>query len=256
MYLLYCHINKINGKRYVGLTSKEDPEERWRKNGKGYQSSPHFWKAIQQYGWDNFEHIILAQHLTREEASEQEKYYISLWETINPEKGYNLREGGLDGFSPCQETLEKAAEATHKRKGTYGKKVICLTTGDVFQSAAEAVRWCGSSKVYLCCKGERTYAGKHPVTGEALQWDWAEEDEEVTLHCIENLQSKPEKKDYEVVCTNTNQIFSTPKEAAAWCGLKDIANIYRCAKGERQSAGKHPETKEKLKWIFREKGDK
>lgn len=256
MYLLYCHINKINGKKYVGLTSRTNAEKRWGPEGSGYKSCPYFWQAIQKYGWNNFEHLILMTDLTKEEASEKEKYYIKLWETTNPEKGYNLREGGLDSYHLTENVKEKISDAAHQRKGTCGKKVICLTTGEVFRSAAEAVRWCGSSKVYLCCKGERTYAGKHPITGEPLQWDWAEENEEVTIHCPENLQIKNAKKEYDIVCVNTNQIFSTPKEAADWCGLKDIANIYRCAKGERQSAGKHPETKEKLKWIFREKGEK
>ena len=66
MYTVYQHKNKINGKNYFGITSK-NPEERWKK-GEGYKSSPHFYLAIKKYGWDNFEHNILFEGLTKEEA--------------------------------------------------------------------------------------------------------------------------------------------------------------------------------------------
>lgn len=68
MYTVYQHKNKINGKVYIGIT-KQAPEERWN-NGKKYKSSPHFYAAIQKYGWDNFEHNILFQNLTKEETRE------------------------------------------------------------------------------------------------------------------------------------------------------------------------------------------
>ena len=37
----------------------QEPEKRWGANGCNYKSSPHFYSAIQKYGWDNFEHNIL-----------------------------------------------------------------------------------------------------------------------------------------------------------------------------------------------------
>lgn len=61
MYILYEHVNKQNQKRYIGITSKT-LEERSGSNGRRYYDSPKFWKAIQKYGWDNFEHnVILSQ---------------------------------------------------------------------------------------------------------------------------------------------------------------------------------------------------
>lgn len=52
------HISPSN-KRYIGITSQK-PEIRWA-NGKGYSYNKHFYRAIQKYGWDNFEHRILCQ---------------------------------------------------------------------------------------------------------------------------------------------------------------------------------------------------
>ena len=67
-WCVYTHTNKINGKKYVGQTC-QIPEKRW-KNGNGYKRNPYFYNAIQKYGWDNFEHQILASDLTLEEASQ------------------------------------------------------------------------------------------------------------------------------------------------------------------------------------------
>ena len=41
---VYIHINKINNKKYVGITSEKDPNKRW-KNGLGYKQQI-FYKAI------------------------------------------------------------------------------------------------------------------------------------------------------------------------------------------------------------------
>ena len=59
-YTVYCHTNKINGKRYVGIT-KQKPETRWN-NGKGY-STQYFKRAIDKYGWEEFTHEILFTNL-------------------------------------------------------------------------------------------------------------------------------------------------------------------------------------------------
>ena len=76
MYLIYCHVNKINGKRYVGYTSyTHNPNRRWR-DGLGYLNGHHkiFASAILKYGWDNFEHIILENNIiTAKEAKIKSK---------------------------------------------------------------------------------------------------------------------------------------------------------------------------------------
>ena len=89
-YTLYSHTNKKNKKVYVGIT-KNLPQNRW-KNGNGY-SRQYFYNAICKYGWDGFEHTILADNLTRNEALRLERDYITLYDTTNPEHGYNCNKG-------------------------------------------------------------------------------------------------------------------------------------------------------------------
>ena len=63
-YSVYCHTFP-NGKRYIGISS--DCEKRWR-NGKGYETQPKMDRAIKKYGWDNFQHIIVYENLTKEDT--------------------------------------------------------------------------------------------------------------------------------------------------------------------------------------------
>lgn len=93
MYTVYQHINKINRKMYIGIT-KQKPEERWGKNGINYKSTPHFYAAIQKYGWENFEHNILYTNCERNVACMIEKKLIKKYHTQNPAFGYNILEGG------------------------------------------------------------------------------------------------------------------------------------------------------------------
>jgi len=54
-----------------------------------------------------------------------------------------------------------------------GVRVICLTTGEVFDSQREASRKYNikcSSSISGCCNGRKEYAGRHPETGERLVW--------------------------------------------------------------------------------------
>lgn len=93
-YSVYIHINRINRKKYIGI-SRNKPEYRWRK-GEGYKRQPHFYSAIQKYGWDNFDHIVIEVD-SEEEMFKLEQEYIAYYQTTIPEKGYNISLGGETG---------------------------------------------------------------------------------------------------------------------------------------------------------------
>ena len=91
MFKVYMHVNKINHKKYVGIT-KQKPQTRWR-NGYGYDyKGSKFNKAIKKYGWDNFEHFILCDNLTEKEAKDLEVFFIKKFDSYN--NGYNGTLGG------------------------------------------------------------------------------------------------------------------------------------------------------------------
>ena len=90
---VYIHIFP-NDKKYIGITNQE-PENRWGKNGNGYNKQKVMWSAIQKYGWNNIEHKVLYTNLSKEEADEKEKELIKLFETTTRMgEGYNVQEGG------------------------------------------------------------------------------------------------------------------------------------------------------------------
>lgn len=92
-YSLYMHENKINKKKYIGITCQKPVSARW-KNGYGYEKSPLFNNAIKKYGWDNFIHTILFENLTKEEAEKLEYEYIKKYMSNNKKYGYNIENGG------------------------------------------------------------------------------------------------------------------------------------------------------------------
>ena len=113
MYTVYQHVNKINGKMYIGIT-KRTPQDRWGHNGSKYKTTPHFYAAIQKYGWDNFEHNILYTNCDKKTACKLEKELIQKYKTQNKRYGYNITEGG---DSPAiAESTKKTYRQTLKRE--------------------------------------------------------------------------------------------------------------------------------------------
>lgn len=192
-WFVYVHINKQNGKRYVGITSKANPNHRWG-GGRGYKENPHFYSAIEKYGWDGFEHVILHAGLSGDEAKETERRLIKEWRTQNREFGYNMTSGG-DGtpdYHPSAETRKKLSEARkrenlseetlrrrseglrgrkfseeHKRKiGDGNSKAIEMLDKQgnvlrVFRAARDAELELGISHAHIsqCCHGQRLTSG-------------------------------------------------------------------------------------------------
>ena len=196
-WVVYAHKNKINKKIYIGITGQK-PERRWR-NGQGYKTSTYFYNAIQKYGWDNFEHIILQFNLTQQEAEEKEKYYIQKYNTLNDTYGYNIKKGGKlnQGLSKqgrkkisqsskknwqnpefkqkqSQKTKKQWQDISFKEKQynqKTSKKVQCIETGDIFPSQSRAAAWCGlkcGASIARNANGKASYAGT--LNGKQLHW--------------------------------------------------------------------------------------
>ena len=97
----------------------QKPEQRWGNNGCNYKSSPHFYSAIQKYGWDNFEHNILFQNLTKEEACLKEQELIKHYNSMDRDFGYNSTSGG-EIFVMNKETKQKISQAMIGNKNGVG----------------------------------------------------------------------------------------------------------------------------------------
>lgn len=216
-YTLYAHINKLNGKKYVGITAQK-PKDRWR-NGTGYIRSPRFYNAIQRYGWEQFEHIILETDMSYEEACEAERKIIFSEHLTDPRYGYNLDSGGFAGKALSQESKLKISEHHADFSGNkhplYGKR-HSETTKQKIREKAIGRRQPDEQKI----KHSKAMMGSNNPRAKA------------------------------VLCVNTGVIFQTAKDAAKWINQFDGSYIGKCCKGIVQSAGVHPETNEPLCWRY------
>lgn len=139
-YRVYYHQNLVNGKFYVGVT-KQDVERRWRHDGSGYKyHNPLMWRAICKYGWENFDHVIFASGLTKEEAENME---IILIEKLNSIKnGYNIYPGGQLRSEENIEANRIGHIGLHVGgKNPRAKKVKCLESGLEFDTISDAAEY-------------------------------------------------------------------------------------------------------------------
>lgn len=97
-YCVYAHINKINGKTYVGITS--NVKRRW--YPVGYKKCTRFNAAIEKYGWDNFKHIVLIDNVSQEVACIIEMELIKKFKLQDKNFGYNVSSGGIKKKKPRQ----------------------------------------------------------------------------------------------------------------------------------------------------------
>lgn len=201
-YKVYMHKCK-NNKVYIGITIK-DPKIRW-KNGKGYMNNDHFYKAIQKYGWDNIEHIVLFENLTKEEAEQKEIELIAKYNSTNREFGYNRENGGMHRGKTTYEIRKKISE------GNKGKK------------HTEEAR----KKMSIAKKGKK----KKPFSDIHR--------EHLRLAHIGKHHSKEHliKMSKAVRCIETGEIFDATAEAERKTNIAH-ANIINNCNGKRKSAGK------------------
>lgn len=119
-YKIYVHINKINGKIYIGQTGQENVKDRW-DSGWGYKQCVAFNNAINKYGWNNFQHIVLIDRLTLEMANIIEEELIKKYKSTNSKYGYNIRPGG-ENSTLSEESKEKIRQKALGRKASEETK--------------------------------------------------------------------------------------------------------------------------------------
>ncbi len=94
MYKIYKIKNKINSKKYIGMTSR-DVETRMREHV--YNKTMFIDRCMRQEGLKHFEFDEIFSCKTEEEARYYEKYFIILHDTLYP-NGYNKFCSGKDAL--------------------------------------------------------------------------------------------------------------------------------------------------------------
>lgn len=212
-YCVYCHTNKVNNKKYIGIT-RNIPERRWN-NGRGYINNIYFSRAIEKYGWHNFSHEILYTDLTKEQAEEIEIKLIKEYDTANHKHGYNIELGGNGKGRVTIETRQKISKALkgHKTSEETRLKISLSNTGKKHPNKPKPSKE-HMEKLRLANIGKPTWNKGRP---------WTDEEKA-------KCNGKP------VYCVELDKIYRTAHEAARELNL-DFSSICKCAKGKQKSTG-------------------
>lgn len=94
-----------------------------------------------------------------------------LWKPKYGNEHYNY------GKCLSEKTKQKMREQRKGELNSNSKRVICITTGETFRYIREAARQynVAAESIGRVCKGRSKTAGRHPVTGEKLKWEYVED---------------------------------------------------------------------------------
>lgn len=107
MGIIYLTTNKINGRKYIGVDTK---------NNKYYFGSGTAIKlAIKKYGTENFTKEIIESSDDKQYLFEREKYWINYYDAVNSHDFYNMSTGGKGGNMLINEkSIQKHKEGSEK----------------------------------------------------------------------------------------------------------------------------------------------
>lgn len=148
---IYKFTNKINGKIYIGQSV--NIERRIGEHFCRHDGTP-FHLALEKYGRDNFI-IEILEECNIDVLDDREKYYISLYDSENKNKGYNRTSGG--------EGRAKKSVKQYDSKGNLIKEYDSI-------SLASAETGVPSPNIQACCglKPGRKSAG-------GFQWRYSDD---------------------------------------------------------------------------------
>lgn len=125
-YYLYQITNKVNNKIYVGVHKTQDMNDGYMGSGKVIV------RAIEKYGIDNFEKVILETFEDSESMYAREKEVVTD-EFLLREDIYNLRRGGHGGFDYINKNVDlfeirssNAKKIPYESKRNAGKRTGLL----------------------------------------------------------------------------------------------------------------------------------
>lgn len=114
--VIYKITNIVNGKVYIGQT-KELLSKRFLGHCHCKSHRSHISSAIIKYGRENFTIDQIDQAQTQEELDNKEIYWISFYDSINRDKGYNILPGG-SGRKHTEESKKKMSESRKGRRNS------------------------------------------------------------------------------------------------------------------------------------------
>ena len=238
-YSVYKHTTPSE-KVYIGIT-RQTPENRW-KNGIGYKSSPHFWAAIQKYGWENIKHEIVCCGLSKENACQKEKELIYEYKSTDRRYGYNEKTGGETGVIFNESVRRKISDASRKRFENPLERQLASERARGYKHTNEAKAKMSAAKTGTHFSMTDEWKANISTANKIAYSVGTKAREIATNRCVENGLSRREPIEQCDSEWNVIRRFESMKSAWRETGIRD-GNISKCCRGKALTAGGY-------KWRF------
>ncbi len=239
---IYEIINEITKEQYIGVRRCNCDIDKDKYKGENTIIS----KDFRKYGKKNFSKRILAVAMNKK----MENILIELY--MNHSKYTLIKE--------CTKEELTIKKSTIGAKNGASRRVICLNTGEIFETISEASKRYNtdSSGIIHSCNpnAKQKFAGRD-AHGNLLEWRYYD---------AYLAEQKGEKYDYDankkgpkigktkpVRCIETGEIFNSIKEASERYGIHSGSISNSCI--IFNNAGKHPDTGAPLTWEYVNKED-
>ena len=218
--VIYCHINKINKKIYIGKTTQK-PEYRWN-HGLGYTNSTIFFEDNKKYGWDNFDHIILEKNIPENLLNERENFWINFYKSNNLNYGYNIK------LNSNKEDKKDKILQWQKNNPLIARKSIDKM-----------------KEYWINHPNEKRETLKLAAEKSKEYWE-NNKDKKIEVLKIMHNKAK-EKNSKPVICIETNKVYPSAREAFRETGIHYVG-IGKVCNGKAKTAGHYH-------WKFLKKGE-
>jgi len=112
--VVYLVENLINGKRYIGMDTKNNPK---------YLGSGTLIKiSIRKYGSDNFKKIILEECKNISELEKRESFWINYYNALTNNNFYNLEDNRKRGINPFKNKTKKELDLIYQKRESKRKQ--------------------------------------------------------------------------------------------------------------------------------------
>lgn len=254
---IYCITNKVNGKRYVGQTMNRDGvERRWYEHicelNRNKKGNKHFQNAWNKYGEDNFTFEVLHelnfsnQDTLQEALNDLEIMYISIWNLLDNKYGYNIRDGGSNGYSCAGKSKEEMKIIREKlSEANKGHRVTAKTRKKI----SEAHKGRKMSEESRKKMSESQKGKKHSIEsikkGVETRKGYKHSEETKRKIGEANRKKHPERcgsnhvNSKKVLCIELDKVFECASAAEAIYNKnhkRNADNIGACCRGRQKTA--------------------